>query len=54
MDLIPILSLNGIAYPSIRPFRSGYGTLQSRKISTTVSVPNRSELPTANFFAESF
>jgi hypothetical protein len=28
--------------------------MQSRKISTTVSLPNRSELPTADFFAESF
>jgi hypothetical protein len=54
MDLIPILSLNVIAYPSIRPFRSGHVTMQSRKISTTVSLPNRSELPTADSFAESF
>jgi hypothetical protein len=54
MDLIPNLSLNAITNPSIRSFRSGHITMQSRKISTTVSLPNRSELPTADFFAESF
>jgi hypothetical protein len=54
MDLIPNLSLNAIAYPSIRPFRSGHVTAQSRKISATVSLPNGSELPTADSFAESF
>jgi hypothetical protein len=54
MDLIPILSVNAIAYPSIRPFHSGHVTMQSRKISTTVSLPNRSELSTADSFAESF
>jgi hypothetical protein len=52
MDLIPNLSLNAIAYPSIRPFRSGHVTTQSRKISTTVSLPNRNELPTADSFSE--
>jgi hypothetical protein len=31
--LIPNLSLNAIAYPSIRPFRSGHVITQSRKIS---------------------
>jgi hypothetical protein len=53
MDLIPNLSLNAIAYPSI-PFRSGHVTTQSRKISTTVFLPNGSELPTADSFAEFF
>jgi hypothetical protein len=50
MDLIPNLSLSAIAYPSIRPFRSGHVTTQSRKISTTVFLPNGSELPTADSF----
>jgi hypothetical protein len=54
MDLIPNLSLNAITYPSIPPFRSGHVTTQSHKISATVSLPNRSELPTADSFAESF
>jgi hypothetical protein len=54
MDLIPNLSLNAIAYPSIRPFRLGHVTTQSRKISATTFLPNRSELPTADSFAESF
>jgi hypothetical protein len=31
--LIPNLSLSAIAYPSIRPFRSGHVITQSRKIS---------------------
>jgi hypothetical protein len=52
MDSIPNLSLSAIAYPSIRPFRSGHVTMQSRKISTTVSLPNGSELPTADSSAE--
>jgi hypothetical protein len=54
MDLIPNLSLNAIAYPSIRPFRSGHVTTQSRKISATVSLPNGSKLPTTDSFVESF
>jgi hypothetical protein len=54
MDLIPNLYLNAIAYPSIRPFRSGHVTMQSRKISATVFLPNRSKLPTADSFAEFF
>jgi hypothetical protein len=54
MDLIPNLSLNAIAYPSIHPFRSGHVTTQSRKISATVFLLNRSELPTADSFAEFF
>jgi hypothetical protein len=54
MDLIPNLSLNVIAYPPIRPFRSGHITMQSRKISVTVFLPNGSKLPTANSFAEFF
>jgi hypothetical protein len=54
MDLIPNLSLNAIAYPSIRSFRSGHVTTQSHKISATVSLPNGSELPTADSFAKSF
>jgi hypothetical protein len=52
MDLIPNLSLNAIAYPSIRPFRSGHVTTQSRKISATVFLPSGSKLPTADFSAE--
>jgi hypothetical protein len=54
MDLIPNLSLNAIAYPYIRPFRSGHVSMQSRKISTTVFLPNGSELPTTDSFAEFF
>jgi hypothetical protein len=54
MDLIPNLSLNAITYPSIRPFRSGHVTTQSRKISATVFLPNGSKLPTADSFAEFF
>jgi hypothetical protein len=54
MDSMPNLSLNAIAYPSIRLFRSGHVTTQSRKISATVSLPNGSELPTADSFAEFF
>jgi hypothetical protein len=54
MDLIPNLSLNVIAYPSIRPFHSGHVTMQSRKISATVLLPNGSKLPTADSFAEFF
>jgi hypothetical protein len=54
MDSMPNLSLNAIAYPSIRPFRSGHVTTQSRKISVTVSLPNGSELSTADSFAEFF
>jgi hypothetical protein len=52
MDSIPNLSLNAIAYPSIRPFRSGHVTTQSRKISATVFLPNGSKFPTANSSAE--
>jgi hypothetical protein len=52
MDLIPNLSLSAIAYPSIHPFRSGHVTTQSHKISTTVSLPNGRELPTADTSAE--
>jgi hypothetical protein len=52
MDLIPNLSLNVIAYPFIRPFRSGHVTMQSCKISVTVFLPNGSKLPTADSFAE--
>jgi hypothetical protein len=54
IDLIPNLSLNAITYPSIRPFRSGHVTTQSRKISATVFLPNGSELPTADSFADIF
>jgi hypothetical protein len=54
MDLMPNLSLNAIAYPSIRPFRSGHVTTQPRKISTTVFLPNGSTLPIADSFAEFF
>jgi hypothetical protein len=44
MDLIPNLSLNAIAYPSIRLFRSGHVTTQSRKISTTVFLAERKRI----------
>jgi hypothetical protein len=54
MDLIPNLYLNAITYPSIRPFRSGHVTMQSRKISATVFLPNGSKLPTTDSFAEFF
>jgi hypothetical protein len=54
MDLIPNLSLNAIAYPYIRPFRSGHVIMQSRKISATVFLPNGSKLSTADSFAEFF
>jgi hypothetical protein len=54
MDSIPNLSLRAIAYPSIHPFRSGHVTTQSRKISTTISLPNGSKLPTADASAEFF
>jgi hypothetical protein len=54
MDLIPNLSLNAITYPSIRPFRSGHVTTQSRKISATFFLPNGRKLPTADSFAEFF
>jgi hypothetical protein len=54
MDLIPNLSLNMIAYPSIRLFRSGHVTTQSRKISATVILPNGRKLPTADSVAEFF
>jgi hypothetical protein len=54
MDLMPNLSLNAIAYPSVRLFRSGHVTTQSRKISTTVFLQNGSELPTADSSAEFF
>jgi hypothetical protein len=54
MYLIPNLSLNAIAYPSIHPFCSGHVTMQSHKISTTVLLPNGNKLPTADSFAEFF
>jgi hypothetical protein len=54
MDLIPNLSLNAIAYPSICPFRSSHVTTQSRKTSATVFLPNGSKLSTADSFAEFF
>jgi hypothetical protein len=52
MDSLPNLSSSAIAYPSIRSFRSGHVTMQSRKISATVSLPNGSKLPTADSSAE--
>jgi hypothetical protein len=39
--LIPNLSLNEIAYPSIRPFRSGHVITQSRKISANSFLAER-------------
>jgi hypothetical protein len=44
--LIPNLSLNVIAYPSIRPFRSGHVITQSRKISANSFLAERK--PTAD------
>jgi hypothetical protein len=41
-----------MAYPSIRPFRSGHVTTQSRKISATISLLNGSKLPTADSSTE--
>jgi hypothetical protein len=39
--LIPNLSLNAIAYPSIHPFRSGHVITQSRKISANSFLAER-------------
>jgi hypothetical protein len=39
--LIPNLSLSAIAYPSIRPFRSGHVITQSRKISANSFLAER-------------
>jgi hypothetical protein len=50
MDLIPNLSLSSITYSSIRPFLLGHVIVQSRKISSTVPLPNGNRLPTADFF----
>jgi hypothetical protein len=50
MDLIPNLSLNAIAYPSIRPFRLGHVTTQSRKISATVFLAERKRIADRGFF----
>jgi hypothetical protein len=44
--LIPNLSLSAIAYPSIRPFRSGHVITQSRKISANSFLAERK--PTAD------
>jgi hypothetical protein len=40
---IPNLSLSAITYPSIRPFRSGHVTTQSRKISANSSLAERKQ-----------
>jgi hypothetical protein len=50
MDLIRNLSLNAIAYPSIRLFRSGHVTTQSRKISTTVFLAERKRIADRGLF----
>jgi hypothetical protein len=50
MDSIPNLSLSAIAYPSIRPIRSGHITMQSRKISATVPLPNGSKIADRGLF----
>jgi hypothetical protein len=52
--LIPILSPSANAYPSIRPFRSGHVTTQSREIIANSPFVERKQLPTANSSAESF
>jgi hypothetical protein len=44
--LIPNLSLSAIAYPSIRPFRSGHVIMQSREISANSFLAERK--PTAD------
>jgi hypothetical protein len=41
--LIPNLSLSAIAYPSIRPFRSGHVITQSRKISANSFLAERKQ-----------
>jgi hypothetical protein len=41
--LIPNLSLSTIAYPSIRPFRSGHVITQSRKISANSFLAERKQ-----------
>jgi hypothetical protein len=41
--LIPKLSLSAIAYPSIRPFRSGHVITQSGKISANGSLAERKQ-----------
>jgi hypothetical protein len=42
--LIPNLSLSAIAYPSIRPFRSGHVIMQSRKISANSLPAERKQI----------
>jgi hypothetical protein len=42
--LIPNLSLSAIAYPSIRPFRSGHVITQSRKISANNLPAERKQI----------
>jgi hypothetical protein len=42
MDLLPNLSLSLIAYPSICSLRLSHVNAQSRKISSTVPLPNGS------------
>jgi hypothetical protein len=44
MDSLPNLSLSLIAYPSIRSSRLSHITVQSRKISSTVPLPNREQI----------
>jgi hypothetical protein len=52
MDSLPNLSLSLIAYPSIRPSCLSHVTVQSRKISSTVPLPNGNRKLTADLFAE--
>jgi hypothetical protein len=52
MYSLPNLSLSLIAYSSIRPSGVSHVTIQSRKISSTVPLPNGSRQPTADLFAE--
>jgi hypothetical protein len=42
--LIPNLSLSAIAYPSIRPFRSGHVIAQSHKISANRFLDERKQI----------
>jgi hypothetical protein len=44
MDLIPNLSLNVIAYPSVHPFRSGHVIMQSHKISANCFLAKRKQI----------
>jgi hypothetical protein len=52
--LIPNLSLSAIAYPSIRPFRSGHVITQSRKISANSPSAERKRIADRGLFCRIF